>query len=171
MELGYTIPLQRKVRLRGLPAGASPAPVNSWDLHCIQLKGRSCLLAVHCRSRWTAVVYDVSPFQWEQLPRLLPEWIAQSLRAGGLQESLVEACTKGEPTLTKTHGRREVAFLNRAWEDVMAWDMAIVPDTQAQPLLERAVNSLLCGCAACKTKGTALEFIMRECSPAEKDRL
>lgn len=46
----------------------------------------------------------------------------------------------GPACLTRTHGRREVAFLNRAWEDVLALDLCLDTERQAQPLLDRAVT-------------------------------
>ena len=46
----------------------------------------------------------------------------------------------GACVLTRTHGRREVAFLNRAWEDVLALDYCLDETSWEQPLLDRAVN-------------------------------
>ena len=57
----------------------------------------------------------------------------------------------GTIQMTRTHGRREVAFLNRAWEDVLSSDLLIDPDSQRQPLLNHAVNQRPCRCAGRNT--------------------
>ena len=53
----------------------------------------------------------------------------------------------------------EVAFLNRAWEDVLALDLCLDTDHQAQPLLDRAVNTCSSRCAGFEGLGTGLERI------------
>ena len=55
--------------------------------------------------------------------------LADSLTAAGLSPSRVEGYLEkaGPACLTRTHGRREVAFLNRAWEDVLALDLCLDP--------------------------------------------
>ena len=65
-------------------------------------------------------------------------------RAGGIE-------------LTRTHGRREVAFLNRAWEDVLELDLCLDTSRQAQPLLDHAVNTRPSRCAGFEGLGTGLE--------------
>ena len=52
-----------------------------------------------------------------------------------------ELCGSELPLFTRTHGRREVAFLNRAWEDVMSADLALDENSQSQPLLEQIINA------------------------------
>ena len=58
--------------------------------------------------------------------------------------------------LTRTHGRREVAFLNRAWEDVLTLDLCLDTASQAQPLLDHAVNTRPSRCAGFEGLGTGL---------------
>ena len=52
-----------------------------------------------------------------------------------------------------------VAFLNRAWEDVLALDLCLDMERQAQPLLDRAVNTCSSRCAGFEGLGTGLERI------------
>ena len=60
---------------------------------------------------------------------------------------------------TRTHGRREVAFLNRAWEEVLAFDLCLGTNSQAQPLLDHAVNTRPSRCVGFEGLGTGLERI------------
>ena len=61
--------------------------------------------------------------------------------------------------MTRTHGRREVAFLNRAWEDVLSLDLCLDMGQQAQPLLDYTVNTRPSRCAGSAGLGTGLERI------------
>ena len=158
MELGLTFPLQRFLKLKTPAFGTQPDRRFCWDLHVIDLRGRKSLLAVHCHSRYTFVRYDVPPLRWADLPGLFREGLLDSLTAAGFPQSRAEEYLRqaGDAALTRTHGRREVAFLNRAWEDVLALDLCLDPASQAQPLLDHAVNTLPSRCAGFDGLGTGL---------------
>ena len=150
MELGLTWPLQRFVK-RQVPPGSTEADRRfCWDLHVIQIRGRASLLAVHCYSRYTFVRFDLSPWEWADLPGTFSAGLGESLAAAGFSPAAAEGylTRAGTAALTRTHGRREVAFLNRAWEDVLALDFCLAPASAAQPLLDHAVNAKPSRCAA-----------------------
>ena len=159
MELGLTFPLQRFRKLKPLPYGTEPDRRLCWDLHVIDLRGRKCLLAVHCHSRYTFVRYDVAPIQWDDLPELFQQGLMESLAAAGFSKERVEEYLwqAGCAEITRTHGRREVAFLNRAWEDVLALDLCLDTDSQVQPLLDHAVNTRPSRCVGFEGLGMGLE--------------
>lgn len=159
MELGLTFPLQRQLRIKTPDFGTQPDRRFCWDLHGIQLQGHSCLLAVHCHSRYTFVLCGVTPPQWADLPALFCTGLRESLDAAGFPPDLTERwfSRAGEVQITRTHGRREVAFLNRAWEDVLALDLCLDPAGCSQPLLDHAVNTRPCRCAGAEGRGTGLE--------------
>ena len=161
MELGVTFPLQRFLKIKTPEYGTEPDRRFCWDLHVIDLRGRKCLLAVHCHSRYTFVRYDVASVQWADLPGLFREGLAESLAAAGFDTDQIEDYLRraGGIEITRTHGRREVAFLNRAWEDVLAMDLCLDTNRQAQPLLDHAVNTRLGRCAGFEGLGTGWERI------------
>lgn len=163
MELGLTFPLQRYLKKKPPTYGTEPDRRFCWDLHVIDLRGRKCLLAVHCHSRYTFVRYDVSPFQWADVPGLFQDGLAESLAAAGFSLKPVQEylCRAGECAITRTHGRREVAFLNRAWEDVLTLDLCLDSSSQAQPLLDHAVNTRPSRCAGFEGLGTGLSRMAR----------
>ena len=74
----------------------------------------------------------------------------------------------GESEITRTHGRREVAFLNRAWEDVLALDLCLDTSSQAQPLLDHAVNTRPGRCVGFDGLGTGLERMAAMLWPAQQ---
>lgn len=159
MELGLTFPLQRFLKWKTPDYGIQPDRRFCWDLHVIDLQGRKSLLAVHCHSRYTFVRYDVPPLLWANLPGLFHTGLTESLYNAGFLPELVEDYLHraGNRVLTRTHGRREVAFLNRAWEDVLALDTLLDTTSQAQPLLDHAVNTRLSRCVGFTGLGRGLE--------------
>ena len=83
----------------------------------------------------------------------------ESLTAAGFTQKQTEEYLHraGNIKMTRTHGRREVAFLNRAWEDVLALDLCLDTTGQPQPLLDHAVNTRPSRCAGFDGLGLALE--------------
>lgn len=162
MQLGLTFPLQRKLKLP-VPYGAPLDRRFCWDLHCISLRGADSLLLVHCASRYTLAARELSGLDWARLPDLAMELIRLGLLDAGLPEAAVDRylCAAGPAELTRTHGRREVAFLNRAWEDVLSLDHAVDTASLRQPLLEAAVNALPCRCALFEGRAPASDFLVQ----------
>ena len=162
MQLGLTWPLQRLLKV-SVPYGDSIQRGLCWDAHCITLHGRSSLLLVHCESRYTCVRYDLSPIDWRRLEEVADEEIRMGLLDAGIPAEQVTAYLEeaGEMQLTRTHGRREVAFLNRAWESVLSADLLVDQSNYRQPLLNHAVNDRLCRCAGTDGIDTAHAHLMR----------
>ena len=162
MQLGLTWPLQRRLKV-SVPYGEAIECGLCWDAHCITLLGRSSLLLVHCASRYTCVRYDLSVWDWSRLEELAFEEIRQGLLDAGIPEKQVSSYLKkaGEIQMTRTHGRREVAFLNRAWEDVLSADLLIDKSNHRQPILNHSVNDRLCRCAGEDGIDTAHAHLMR----------
>lgn len=158
IELGLTIPLQRHLHIKPLPYGQEPDRRFCWDLHVIPLRERPSLLAVHCHSRYTFVLYDLSRLDWERLPDVFRPGLTCSLFSAEFPaEAMDLLCGSGPLLFTKTHGRREVAFLNRAWDDVMISELALDERAQTQPLLDQTVNAKPSRCVGFEGLGSASE--------------
>ena len=156
IELGLTIPLQRHLHIKTPPYGQESGHRFCWDIHIISLRGRPSLLAVHCHTRYTFVLYNLSHPEWERLPDIFLDGLRLSLSAAGFPaEETKKLCGSELPLFTRTHGRREVAFLNRAWEDVMSEELALDESSQSQPLLDQLVNAKLSRCAGIEGLDTA----------------
>ena len=146
------------MHIKALPYSQEPDCRFCWDLHIIPLRGRPSLLAVHCHTRYTFVLSDLSHPEWECLPDIFLDGLRLSLSAAGFPaERTKELCGSELPLFTKTHGRRKVAFLNRSWEDVMAAELALDENSQSQPLLEQIVNAKPSRCAGVDGLGMAAE--------------
>lgn len=159
MELGLTIPIQRFLHLPPPDYGVEPDRRYCWDLHVINLRGRNSLLAVHCYSRYTFVCYNLSPLEWANLPAAFETGLWESLANVSLPDKIIEDYFRRAGTLafTRTHGRREVAFFNRAWEDILAVDLCLDPDRQGQPLLDHTVNTKPSRCVGFDGLGAAID--------------
>ena len=170
MQLGLTWPLQRLLKVSA-PYGDPVCRGLCWDAHCITLHGRSSLLLVHCESRYTCVRFDLSPMDWKRLEEIAGAEIRLSLLDAGISEERVSNYLQeaGEIRMTRTHGRREVAFLNRAWEDVMSADLLIDESSCRQPALNHAVNNLRCRCAGTDGVGTAHAHLERYFQERKQD--
>ena len=156
VELGLTIPLQRHLHIKALPYSQESDRRFCWDLHIIPLRGRPSLLAVHCHTRYTFVLYDLNRLELERLPNIFLDGLRLSLSAAGFPaEETKKLCGSELPLFTRTHGRREVAFLNRAWEDVMVAELALDESSQSQSLLDQLVNAKLSRCAGIEGLDTA----------------
>lgn len=86
-----------------------------------------------------------------------------SLREGGFSPEDRARLLAGAdaPLFTRTHGRREVAYLNRAWEAVLQRDYALDPSRQEQPFLDLGINSLPTRCAAFSQPAGAADHLRR----------
>lgn len=104
------------------------------------------------------VLYGMTRAQWNRLPEVFLEGLITSLTHAGIENNLVQHYLQeaGEIELTKTHGRREVAFLNRAWDDIAALDYCIDREQQAQPLIEQSINNMICNCVGYEGYGEPL---------------
>lgn len=149
MELGLTIPLQRHLKIKTIPCSEGRNRNDCWDLHVITLNGRASLLAVHCSSRYAFTLFDLNWSEWNSLESVFLDGLNSTFQNIGISERAITEYLRqaGELRLTKTHGRREVAYLNRAWADVLSFDYALDHSSREQPLLDHAVNTRRCRCA------------------------
>lgn len=154
-----TIPLQRFLRVPAPAYGTEEDLAFCWDLHVIDLRGCKSLLAVHCDSRYAFVRYDLSRAHWQDLPATFLVGLEETLSQAGVPRREIRSYLRrsGPPQVTRTHGRRPVAFLNRAWTQVLALDYCLDPDHHGQPLLDRAVNQQPSRCAGFPGLGTGAE--------------
>lgn len=104
---------------------------------------------------------DLNRLEWARLPDVFREGFDHSLSAAGLPPEAADLLYGGcQPLLTRTHGRREAASLNRVWDDVMAAELALDETTQSQPLLDQIVNARPSRCVGFDGLGAVAERLM-----------
>lgn len=148
MELGCTWPLQRAAKLKDLPYGAEEL-FFCWDIHILTLHQRQCLVGTNAYSRFAFVLFDLTCWEWKALEEAALCGMEKSLCAAGFSSEALGAYLKeaGRVRLTRTHGRRPVAFLNRMIDELFKNDALIDPSKQHQPFLESVLNGAPCRAA------------------------
>lgn len=142
MELGITIPLERFLKMEKPSYGQETDNLFCWELHVILLQGRPSLIGVNCGTRFSFVLAGFTREDRERLPRMAMEEIEISLREAGISEDRIDVYLRQakEPHLTKTHGRSQVAYLNKAVDLLMWNDIACNSRAKRQPVLNDILN-------------------------------
>lgn len=164
MQLGMTIPLQKFLRRKAPPYGAPEDLALSWELHRIPLGGLDTLVMVNASSRFCAAARGMTASDWLDLPGMAVALIRQSFAAEGIPAAVTAAYLKcaGVPVITKTHGRRPVAGLNRVVEALVNVELPPSNAEKFQRAHSHFANREVCRCAGFKEKGRPVDFMYTE---------
>lgn len=156
-----TIPLQKFLKQPKPPYGEPEDLFYCWEAHVILFQGRETLIAVNASNRFAVILWGMTPADWEDFPERLKEGIAAGFGSEGYTDEQIQAYFKkaGEIQVTKTHGRRPVAGLNRAVERLFDLTAAADKRRKDQPLHSRFANEELCSAAGFAEKGYPLTFL------------
>lgn len=182
MQLGITIPMERYLTgIKSLPrqalipergrvsghtalaGGGTPGEdlVFCWELHVITWQGRKALIAVNAGNCFTVLLWNMTGLHWRQYPELVQEGIRRGFLEAGYTSEQAAAYfdMAGETVITKTHGRRPVAALNRMVE--FLWRIPAQPDAKQlyQPFLSRALNQEVLKAPGFGVYGSPEEFL------------
>ena len=132
MEFGITIPMQRHVGLPRPPYGEVDDLLFCWEAHRIALGGCDMLLLANASNRFAAFAC-MQPGEWRDWERSAVSALRASLAACGFAEGSIDAYLffGGIPVVTRTHGRRPVAFMNVLVDKLLALPLAL--DAAADP--------------------------------------
>ena len=150
MQFGITIPLQRFLRLPRPPYGEVDDLLFCWEAHRVQLGGRDALLAVNASNRFLAAAC-MQPADWMAWEDVAVASIRGALVASGFDGREADAYLffAGAPHVTRTHGRRPVAFLNVLVDKLLQVSPRLLDAGGAlQPELCRLANERIAGKAA-----------------------
>jgi hypothetical protein len=109
----------------------------------------STLVAVNASNRYALVFMGMKAASWKHIPEIVVDGMTQALMLDGYTSEQIETylAAAGEPELTKTHGRKPVAGLNRAI-DMLYWINESYYENQLfQPHISRILNKDLCHAA------------------------
>ena len=115
MELGITIPLQKHLKLSKPDYGGFADPLFCWDLHIIRYQKKAALVVVNTGSRFICIMAGMMAKDWKNLAATAEEAIRAGFVSEGYTKEQIERyfALAGKSIITKTHGRRSVAGLNR----------------------------------------------------------
>ena len=86
MEFGYTIPLQRHLKIKLPPPQTASAPFFCWDVHLLTIQKRRTALAMNRASRYCILLYGMDTADWKHLPELVQGEIRAVILREGLSE-------------------------------------------------------------------------------------
>ena len=86
MELSYTIPLQKHLKMETPPPEPNAAPFFCWDVHLLTVQGRKTVLAMNRASRYSLLFYGMNRADWTRLPELVRDEIRAVILREGLSE-------------------------------------------------------------------------------------
>lgn len=142
MQIGITIPMERFFKFKKPPYGEKLDDLFCWELHVVLLQGRPSLIGENCGTRFSFVLAGIQLEDQEQLAQMVTQEIRDSFHDMGISPGYAEAYLNkaGAPQITKTHGRSQVAYLNKA-VDLMMWnDIAADVHNMRQPVLNDILN-------------------------------
>lgn len=145
MQLGVTIPLQKFLQISKPPYGEPTELFFCWEVHRVLGLSRSTLIAVNASNRYALVFSGMQAGDWKQIDKVVADGIEQALTLEGYAPHQVETyfAAAGETHLTKTHGRKPVAGLNRA-VDVLCSREGVDERQLFQPATSHEINSEPC---------------------------
>lgn len=116
MQIGITIPLQKFLKYKKPPYGKPMDLFFCWEVHVINYQGKSTLIAVNANNRFICIMSPMGQVDWMELPLRVEQAIEQGMQAEGYSKERIDAYFNlaGWSEITKTHGRKPVAGLNKA---------------------------------------------------------
>ncbi len=151
VQLGITIPLQRHLRLARPPYGEPDDLAFCWEAHRAALGGADVLLLANASNRFAAFAC-MQPADWRDWEAVALAAMRASLATCGFDDRAIDAYLffAGAPEVTRTHGRRPVAFLNVLVDKLLRLPLALDAAAEPFPLeLCRLVNEHM----PCKAAG------------------
>ena len=143
MQLGITIPLQRHLRLARPPYGEPEEPLFCWEAHRVALGGADVLLLANACNRFAAFAC-MQPGDWRDWEAVALAALRASLAASGFDEDAIGAYRffAGAAEVTRTHGRRSVAFMNVLVDKLLALEKVYSMAGQSGEGAERFLRAL-----------------------------
>ena len=143
MELGYTIPLQKYLKIeKPLPQKAETTSFFCWDLHLLTVQGRKAVLAMNCNSWYSILLYDMKETDWPCLPDLIESEIKVAILREGLSKFEVGRyfALGGPQKISPPHGPDPAERLNCAMAALIQQFPLLDESRLSQPRVCHALN-------------------------------
>lgn len=161
MQFGITIPLSKHLKMSNLTYGEPEDLFYCWELHNIRFHGKHSLIIVNANNRFTILLWGMKAKEWKDLSGVARKGIEEGFYAEGFSKMAIRNYfdKAGEVVLTKTHGRRPVAFMNKAVEYLEYYPIQMDKKNLYQNQACNIINRDLCHAAGFKDYGYAVEFL------------
>nr|WP_325204296.1 hypothetical protein [uncultured Oscillibacter sp.] len=162
MEFGYTIPLQRHLKMR-LPSSAkATAPFFCWDAHLLTVQKRKAALAINHSSRYCILLYGLNAVDWKRLPELMQGEIRAAILREGLSEFEVARyfALGGPLKISRSHGPESTAALNWAMRAMLPYVSLLDNSRLSQLQIAHIMNGEVYHTAEPSVRGSPREFFL-----------
>lgn len=161
MQIGITIPLQKQLKMQKPLYGVPEDLFYCWEVHVIRYQGKNTLVAVNANNRFFVMLSGMKNSDWAVMGQRLDEAIEAALAEEGYTKEQIDRYFNlaGEAEITKTHGKKPVAGLNRAIDYLTSIPEEINHEEAFQPFHCNEVNKRdLCSPTGFREYGYASEF-------------
>lgn len=164
MQLGITIPLQKYLNLPKQSYGEPEDLFFCWEIHRILYQGRDMMIAVNANNRFGVALAGITVSDWKRLPELVEEAVEKGMCDEGYSSEQIDAYFNiaGPAMLTKTHGRKSVAGLNRAIDYLYHIPGTVTEQQRLQVLHCRQMNRDICSPSGFDVYGEPQEFFRKD---------
>lgn len=164
MQFGLTIPLIKQLQLKNIPYGHETDLLFCWELHYLNINHNDILIAVNGNNRFSIILFGLHTLDWKRYPSLVKEAISKALSEMGYDELAIASYFKlaDAVEITKTHGRRPVAYLNKMVETLYQYRYDLDSNEMYQSSLMHIVNHTTCHATGFKEHGLASEFLIAD---------
>jgi hypothetical protein len=162
MEFGYTIPLQRHLKMRTPSSAKAAVPFFCWDIHLLTIQKRKAALVMNCGSRYSILLYGMEATDWKRLP----DMIQSEIRAAILREGLSEFeatryfTLSGPLRISRPHGPESVSGLNWVIR-LLLQQFSLLDDSRLSQLqIAHIMNDEIYHAAELSMRGSPREFFL-----------
>jgi len=162
MEFGYTIPLQKHLKMK-LPASVKTEPLFfCWDIHLLTAQRRKAALAMNRSSRYSILLYGMNTPDWMRLPELIQDEIRGAILREGFSEfeAIRYFALAGPLKISSSNGPNSTARLNWAMGTLLRYTPLLDKRCLSQTAVAHIVNDEVYRAADITEYGTPREFFL-----------
>ena len=162
MEFGYTIPLQKHLKMRTPSSAKAAVPFFCWDIHLLTIQKRKAALVMNCGSRYSILLYGMEATDWKRLPDMIQSEIRSAILREGLSE--FEATRyftlSGPLRISRPHGPESVSGLNWVIR-LLLQQFSLLDDSRLSQLqIAHIMNDEIYHAAELSMRGSPREFFL-----------
>ena len=164
MQLGITIPLQKYLKMKAPFYGEPIDLFFCWELHVIKYQGKNTLVVVNANNRFIVLLVGMKAVDWKELSTRVEEAIELGMLGEGYTKEQIDSYFNlaGDSVITKTHGRKPVAGLNKAIDYLNYIADPIDSDCLYQQIHCKIINRDICSPMGFEEYGYPVEFFRKD---------
>lgn len=162
MELEYTLPLQKQLKVELPPSKQPIGPFFCWAVHTLTVQGRKTVLVMNCNTRYSILLYGMRATDWVHLTGLIENEIKAAILREGLSEyEAVRYFTLSGPLKISTVRESDLVMgLNWTMQTLLRYASLLDERLFSQPQVTCVMNDEVYYAAEFSKSGTPREFFL-----------